>query len=123
MVSRVPGKKKTQLDALIESISEGKHSRVLKMVEVLKRRGTLVKELKLEYPEGKEETFIQTTLPKEGKYILWVVARRNGAVYHRFYLKETSKKSVKGHAYHIITMRLPSELRGSNLYIKIFSLE
>jgi len=68
----------------------------------------------------KENLVLQTTVGEPGKYLIYIVAKKGTSILHRFYLKDSSQEMVQGHEYHVVTMRIPAELRGSRLYIKLF---
>ena len=114
--------KKSRKDRLVELISQGKHYAVLKEMDFIRRSCEKVKEMVMDYPVEKGELILQTTVREPGRYLIYIVARKGSSVLHRFYLKDSSQKMVKGHMYHAITMRVPSELRGSKLYIKLFKV-
>uniref|UniRef100_A0A7J3Z528 Uncharacterized protein n=1 Tax=Ignisphaera aggregans TaxID=334771 RepID=A0A7J3Z528_9CREN len=119
MASRKPRSRK---DRLMELIMQGKHYAVLKEVDHIKRYYEKVKELVIDYPMEKDELILQTTVKEPGKYLIYIVCRKGSSVLHRFYLKDSSIKRVKDHTYNVITMRIPAELRGSRLYVKIFKV-
>jgi len=114
--------KKSRKDRLIELVTQGKHYAILKEMDFIRRSCEKVKEMTVEYPVEKEELILQTTVKEPGKYIIYIVARRGSSVLHRFYLKDSSQKMVNQHTYNVITMRIPAELRGSRLYIKLFKV-
>jgi hypothetical protein len=114
-------RRQSKLDRVVELIQQNKSSAVVKELSYIKRACKLVKELTMEYPLDKDELFLQTTV-EPGRYIIHVVAKRGSSVLHRFFVRESSVKHVKSHAYSIITMRIPSTLRNSKLYIKMYKL-
>jgi hypothetical protein len=113
--------KKSKLDKIVELIQQGKSSAVVKELPYIKRACKLVKELTMEYPLDKDELFLQTTV-EPGRYIVHVVAKRGNSILHRFFVRESSVKRVKGHSYSVISMRIPSTLRNSKLYVKMYKL-
>lgn len=121
--SRVRGvpRKQSKLDRVVELIRQNKSSAVVRELSYIKRVCKLVKELTLEYPLDKDELFLQTTI-EPGRYLIHVVTKRGSSILHRFFIRESSIKRVKGHSYSVISMRIPSALRGSKLYIKVYKL-
>jgi hypothetical protein len=114
------GSKSSRRGRVLEWALQGKHYAVLKEMDYVKRYFELVKSLTLSYPIEKKDLVLQVTVKEPGKYLLYVVAKKGTSVLHRFYLKDSSVKTVKSHTYHVLTIRVPAELRGSTLYIKIF---
>jgi hypothetical protein len=114
-------RRQSRLDRVIELIQQNKSSAVVKELSYIKRACKLVKELTMEYPLSKNELFLQTTV-EQGRYIIHVIARRGTSILHRFFVRESSVKHVKSHAYSVISMRIPSALRGSRLYVKLYKL-
>jgi len=114
--------KKSRKDRLVELISQGKHYAVLKEMDFIRRSCEKVKEMVMDYPVEKGELILQTTVREPGRYIIYIVAKKGTSVLHRFYLKDSSVKQVKQHTYNVITVRIPAELRGSRLYIKLFKV-
>jgi len=119
--SRMP--RRTPVQMFIEYIQQGKHNIALTMLPAVKRKLTLVKTLVVEYSMEDGEKFLQVTVPSEGQYIIWVVARRENKTVHRFYIKQSSRKTKGDKVYNIITWRIPSELRGSRLHVRICRVE
>jgi len=115
--------RKSVVQRFIEIVQQGKHNLALTMLPSVKRRLTVVKTLVVEYRIEDREKFIQVTVPQEGQYIIWVVARRGERTVHRFYLKQSSKKRKGGSEYNVISWRIPAELRGSRLHIRVCRLE
>jgi len=115
--------RKTVVQRFIEVVQQDKHNLALTMLPSVKRRLTVVKTLVVEYGMEDREKFIQVTVPAEGAYLLWLVVRRGERMVHRFYLKQSSKKRKGGREYNVISWRIPAELRGSRLHIKICRLE
>jgi len=142
--------KRTRINKILTFIEQGKHVLVAKKyLKHIKRCCELVKELKMRYGHDRKELFLKTTVPEHGKYIVYIVARSEivrdvekyipawrpeekprvvkerekvTRVLHRFYVKSSTKSISKGRKYNVISMRIPSELRGSTLYIKIYKL-
>lgn len=46
-----------------------------------------------------------------------------GGVRRRLYIKSAGTKRVKGKEYNVLSMRLPADLRGSKLYVKVFKVQ
>lgn len=111
---------RSKLDKILDMIRAGKHYGVLRELGYIKKKCELVKELRLKYRADEKEKFLQVTVPSPSTYILYIVYRRERVVGHRFYLKESGIKHVRGREYHVISMRIPSELRNSTLYVRIF---
>jgi len=115
--------KKSKFEKLLEYVSKGKHNLALRELRNVKRRLTEVKRVDMDYGIGDKEKFVQVTVPGEGKYLLWAVVKKEGKVKHRFYLKEATKKTKGERTYNIISWRVPVELRGSKIRLKILKLE
>jgi len=115
--------RKTPVQVFVEYVQQGKHYKALALLRAVRRKLTVVKTLVVDYGMDYKEKFVQVTVPSEGQYLLWVVVRKNDRTIHRFYLKQSSKKRKGGNEYNVISWRIPAELRGSRLHIKICRIE
>jgi len=115
--------RKTPVQMFVEAVNQGKHSIALTMLRAVRRKLSIVKTLVVDYTIEDKEKFVQVAVPSEGQYLLWIVVRRGGRTLHRFYLKQSSKKRKGGNEYNVISWRIPAELRGSRLHMKICRIE
>ena len=118
-----------RVEKIIKTIEEGKHYTVVrKHLKYIKRKLPLIKELALNYGFEEKEKFVQVSVPK-GKYIIHAIYVQKQhyppvkTVKHYFAVKEAREKHVKGHTYHVLSMRIPAAMRNSKIYIKIYGLK
>jgi len=111
--------RRSPIQMFIEAVSQGKHNVALTMMPAVKRKLTVVKTLTVDYGMEDGEKFIQVTVPTEGTYLLWLVVRKDRKTTHRFYLKQSTKKRKGDKEYNVVSWRIPAELRGSRLHIRI----
>jgi len=114
---------KSKFEKLLELIKQEKHNLVLRELGKVKKKITIVKKLDIDYKIEDKERFVQVIVPGEGRYLLWLIVKKDGKIVHRFYLKQSSKKRKGNSEYNVISWRIPAEFRGSKLRIKICRLE
>jgi len=122
-VGYMPAKSKSKFEKLLEYVSKGKHNLALRELGKVKKKITIVKKVDLEYGVEDKEKFIQVTVPGEGKYLLWLIIKKDGKILHKFYIKQSSKKVKGEQIYNVISWRIPAELRGSKMRLRICRLE
>ena len=75
--------RRNKMDLLIGAINQGKHPTALKNIDYIKRRVSLVKELKIKYELEEKEKFLQVTVAEEDKYLIWIVVKRRNTIARR----------------------------------------
>ncbi|ADM28771.1 hypothetical protein Igag_1979 [Ignisphaera aggregans DSM 17230] len=114
---------KSKFEKLLELIKQEKHNLALRELGKVKKKITIVKKLDIDYRIEDKEKFMQVIVPSEGRYLLWLIVKKDRKIMHRFYLKQSSKKRKGNSEYNVISWRIPAELRGSKIRLRVCRLE